>query len=154
MVAHDTEYRHAGAAFYPNGSEETSHLYAWLQLKNDDILFEKKKKSGLNEGPLLHINEEDYSGSNTVAKLLVKASNRSDLLGKDALEVAEIDQWLDISNEIEENLFNMLNEYLTERVYLIEDKITLADILLYVRIHQKMKKVSSEERDDGTFPMV
>lgn len=38
--------------------------------------------------------------------------------------------------------FQMLNEYLTERVYLIEDKITLADILLYVRIHQKMVRVN------------
>lgn len=44
-----------------------------------------------------------------MAKLLVKASNHSDLLGKDALEVAEIDQWLDISCEIEETLFNVRN---------------------------------------------
>ena len=148
-----------GAILHLNGTKELENLLGYLQLRPPTLTVDKKKKCGLNEGPMFLKNNQSVSGFTTVAKALVLHAKQPQLLGADHLHHAEVDQWLeyaqnvilpaDLSGEKSQirTAFSELNTFLADRTYLVRDGLSVADILVFTCVHSEMKNLTSMQRE-------
>ncbi|XP_033738559.1 eukaryotic translation elongation factor 1 epsilon-1-like [Pecten maximus] len=133
--------------------DELSRLATYLGVSCGKISFDGKEKV-----PVLKVqNNSNPKGLITVAKYLTRSSQHAkSLLGATSEEKAAIDQWLeyrvtridrstqdkDVSNTLKE-----LNHYLTDKVYVMGNSLTLADILLYNGLVKGMGSLTFYEKE-------
>ncbi|XP_060077449.1 eukaryotic translation elongation factor 1 epsilon-1-like [Ylistrum balloti] len=117
--------------------EELSRLATYLGVSCGKISFDGKEKV-----PVLKVqNNSNPKGLVTVAKYLTRSSQHADaLLGATQEDKAAVDQWLeyrvthiDRSTQDKDvtSCLKELNQYLADKVYIMGNWLTLADILLY-----------------------
>lgn len=139
-----------------NGVKELENSLGFLHLKPPGLIIDKKRKSGLNEGPVFVKNGTSISGFTTVAKALVTHSNHPELLGKDSFERAEVDQWLDYTQSFLcyadsmqlKALYKDLNAYLEDKTYFVSDSLTIADIIMFAYLYKGYKDLIYSDREN------
>ena len=148
-----------GGVLHLNGSKELENLLGFLQLRPPNLTIDRKKKCGLNEGPLFVKNNQAVSGVITVAKALVLHAQQQLLLGEDELQRAEVDQWLDysqhvvlVANKSDDKsqiraVFNELNTFLADKTFFVSDRLSLADVILFTYVHNEIKNLTSMQKE-------
>ena len=149
-----------GAVLHLNGTKELENLLGYLQLRPPNLTIDKKKKGGLNEGPTLVKNNLTVSGFTTVAKALPLHAKQPQLLGRDQLLRAEVDQWLHYANnnilpaeraddksQIR-TVLKELNTFLADKTFLVGEAVSVADIVVFACVHNEMKKLAAMQRED------
>ncbi|XP_069127170.1 eukaryotic translation elongation factor 1 epsilon-1-like [Argopecten irradians] len=133
--------------------DELSRLATYLGVSCGKISFDGKEKV-----PVLKVqNNTNPKGLITVAKYITRSSkNAANLLGATPEEKAAIDQWLEyrvtridrstLDKDVTNNL-RELNQYLTDKVYVMGNSLTLADILLYNGLVRVMGSLSFYEKE-------
>eukprot|EP00111_Clytia_hemisphaerica_P010569 TCONS_00030874-protein len=131
-----------------NGSKQLDCLIRQLDINS--IKIDKKKCTSLNEGPVFQSNSS-VSGLAAVARALTKKSSQSSLLGTDVLEQAEVDQWLHYcvsQYAIDKSAaWNAMNDYLNDKVYFINNKLTLADIFVYTFLERDLEHFTAADKE-------
>ncbi|KAJ2852836.1 G4 quadruplex nucleic acid binding protein, partial [Coemansia erecta] len=88
-------------------------------------------------------------GTNSVAQLLAAKYN-SAFAGETDAEKAEVSQWLTMSarhGQSERQVFaQTINEHLAGKTYIVSNRITLADIVVFSNIHAFMDSLSAQKR--------
>jgi elongation factor 1-gamma len=117
------------------------------------------KKNPIGKTPVLETPEGFIAESNAIAKYIALLDQKRSLLGRNALEEAQVEQWTDFTlNELEPNImtwigpilgyldydqetheqgvknlkraFDALNRHLEARTYLVGERLSLADIIM------------------------
>ncbi|XP_014780981.1 eukaryotic translation elongation factor 1 epsilon-1 [Octopus bimaculoides] len=102
---------------------------------------------------VLKENGLNVQGFLSIAKHLTRTSNQQVLLGKTPAEQAFVDQWLEymiLNLDAKTDKYSSLqdlNSYLSDRVYMIGNCITLADLLLFFALHQTMSELTFQEKE-------
>ncbi|CAB4386032.1 unnamed protein product [Rhizophagus irregularis] len=68
---------------------------------------------------------------------------------KNETNAAEVQKWLKLTEEADKNPSKVekeLNEHLTTRTYIVENYLTVADLVAFARIYNSVEKLSSNER--------
>ncbi|EXX74934.1 uncharacterized protein OCT59_022560 [Rhizophagus irregularis] len=71
------------------------------------------------------------------------------LAAKNETNAAEVQKWLKLTEEADKNpskVAKELNEHLTTRTYIVENYLTVADLVAFARIYNSVEKLSSNER--------
>ncbi|CAG8592931.1 10285_t:CDS:2 [Rhizophagus irregularis] len=68
------------------------------------------------------------------------------LAAKNETNAAEVQKWLKLTEEADKNPSKELNEHLTTRTYIVENYLTVADLVAFARIYNSVEKLSSNER--------
>ncbi|KAG8442406.1 hypothetical protein GDO86_011263 [Hymenochirus boettgeri] len=124
--------------------ESVSHTILSLQQKNSKIPVLQNKKG------------HRMVGLATIASYLVKEAKIEEILGSTVEEKAIVQQWLEYRTshidrvscwEDIRNILKDLNHYLEDKVYFVENMITLADILIYYGLHPVIAGLSFQEKE-------
>jgi elongation factor 1-gamma len=127
------------------------------------------KKNPLGQVPLLDTPDGPIFESNSMARYVVRKGNDKGLYGANDYEACQVDQWLDVSRSIEPFLFFWvgpvfgyapyneqmkknavervskhlagINRHLEGRTWFVGDRVTLADIVMFVSLSSAMKTV-------------
>ncbi|XP_059501949.1 eukaryotic translation elongation factor 1 epsilon-1 [Stegostoma tigrinum] len=112
---------------------------------------------GDNSVPVLQTNNScGLVGLTTIASHLVKVAKKEVLLGSTAEKSAIVQQWLEYritridscnSQEDRKMILKELNCYLEDKVYLVGNSLTLADIMVYNGLHPIVVELNHEERE-------
>jgi len=94
-----------------------------------------------------------------ITKSFVHLSNRTGLLGKSQEDLAFVEQWLTIATRLflsnakslPEKMLLSLNSQLLSSTYLVSNKITIADVVLYAALHLNMKSIIDQTQKDGAL---
>ncbi|XP_046857770.1 eukaryotic translation elongation factor 1 epsilon-1-like [Xenia sp. Carnegie-2017] len=103
----------------------------------------------LPDGNLLH-------GTMTTMKAIARTT-KCDILGKDALEEAEVQQWMEYcltkidasqndKSEMKE-IIKLLNTFLVDKVYFVGYSLTLADLLIFSMLFNVYENLTYEEKE-------
>ncbi|CAB5122188.1 unnamed protein product [Rhizophagus irregularis] len=71
------------------------------------------------------------------------------LAANNETNAAEVQKWLKLTEEADKNpskVAKELNEHLTTRTYIVENYLTVADLVAFARIYNSVEKLSSNER--------
>jgi len=95
----------------------------------------------------LEVDGQKIVGRNTIAKYLAGKANPK-LLGVSDIDKAEVEQWLVYVNSISEvkdlsHAHKHLDAHLRTRTYLVSNHLTLADVIVFARLHPTMVRNSS-----------
>ncbi|XP_075930840.1 eukaryotic translation elongation factor 1 epsilon-1-like [Petromyzon marinus] len=105
--------------------------------------------------PVLHVGDgSSVVGLVSSACHVVRASGQLQLLGLDAGDRAVVQQWAEYAVALEQGnkdslktALRELNDYLADRVFIVGNYLTLADILLYHRLHPVLAVLGVQERE-------
>ncbi|XP_026148468.1 eukaryotic translation elongation factor 1 epsilon-1 [Mastacembelus armatus] len=131
---------------------ELSSLEKYLRLKKPN----KYITQGDKKVPVLqHNSGSPLVGLVTIACHLVKEAKRPELLGDSAESRAMVQQWLEYTvtklngyrKEDIKTILKDLNLYLQDKVYLAGNQFTLADPLMYFRIHPIILDLAVQEKE-------
>nr|XP_054772030.1 eukaryotic translation elongation factor 1 epsilon-1-like [Lytechinus pictus] len=106
--------------------------------------------------PCIQCNGTSVSGLMSICTYLATTSGKAELVGKDAKSRALVGQWLEYrvtevdrcqGDKEERNVFKELNAYLSTRTYFVEQRFSLADLLLYYGLHNKVNGLTYHEKE-------
>ncbi|RUS25304.1 hypothetical protein BC938DRAFT_472352 [Jimgerdemannia flammicorona] len=98
---------------------------------------------------VLELDGQKIEGNNTVSKYLAAHATEKHLLGVSDVDHAEVDQWLTWTNttlkvankkELITEL-KFLDDHLVTRTYLIANRLTLSDLVVYANVHPNAKSL-------------
>nr|CCA19607.1 conserved hypothetical protein [Albugo laibachii Nc14] len=111
-------------------------------------------------GPIrLRLGKTETFECNTIIRFFARRSEReAELYGKDALEKASASMWLERSRQLnsatEEELNDFLEEldsYLAKRTYIVADRVTLADAVLFYALYPCVKDSTAAGNREGNL---
>lgn len=128
--------------------QELIDLAAFLNIPPAHI-----SNSGNLAVPVLHDNSGmEIRGLVSISKHLARNSSRAELLGHTAEEKALVNQWMEYritkidpcENDVRsmQGVLKELNSYLTDKVFFVGHRFTLADVLLYRSLHRIFMELS------------
>ncbi|KAG2197922.1 hypothetical protein INT46_001679 [Mucor plumbeus] len=114
---------------------------------------------------ILEIDGEKIDAPNTIIKALVSKSNKTELLGADKAEQAQVEEWLSFANqslrgvgkkEIVSNIEKKINEHLNTKTYFINNHLTIVDVVVFGLLfsHSKSIKVTSAPNTLRWFDLI
>lgn len=141
-----------------------------FELGKDNKTEEFKKKNPLQKVPVLETPQGNIFESNAIARYVARLRTDAGLLGGSSIEQAQVDQWIDFSqNEFEparaawlyqvlgyipvnqkalgeakkecENALKIVNEHLLHNTFMVGNRVTLADITLFAALVEPMQKL-------------
>ncbi|KAI8090101.1 uncharacterized protein B0P05DRAFT_529332 [Gilbertella persicaria] len=135
---------------------------------NEILLVHKLTKSDaqIETGSELvfEVAEAKYDAPNTIIKQLVSQS-KSELLGKDKAEQAQVEEWLSFTNqslrgvgkkELVSNIEKKINDHLSNHTYFVNNHLTIVDIVIFglLYAHHKNIKVQSAPNTLRWFDLI
>ncbi|CAH1765583.1 19826_t:CDS:2 [Entrophospora sp. SA101] len=126
-----------------NKDKTTSLVYNYL------LPIQLEVKDAADENPVLTLaDNKNIVGSNSVIIYLIE--NFGELKHKNANDIIEVQKWLNETDpQINPNLKNVakdLNDHLALRTYIIGNYLTVADLVVFSRLHSIIAEFSSESR--------
>ena len=99
----------------------------------------KPRESGNQEARFMGQNGDSMFGDYAIARYLIRTfAAKSGLLGANALESSQVDQWIDFVNSRSSSNLSIalaaVNLHLKTRNFLVSGSVTLADIVMWVSI--------------------
>ncbi|KAI9362155.1 hypothetical protein BD770DRAFT_434116 [Pilaira anomala] len=114
----------------------------------------------------LEVDNEKMDAPNTIIKYLVsKSADKTELLGTDKTEQAQVEEWLSYTNqslrgvgkkEIVSNIEKKLNDHLKTNTYFVNNHLTIVDIVIFGLLfsHTKSIKVTSAPNTLRWFDLI
>ncbi len=141
-----------------------------FELGKDNKTEEFKRKNPLQKVPVLETPQGNIFESNAIVRYVARLRSDAGLLGGSSLEQAQVDQWIDFSqNEFEparaawlyqvlgyipanpkslgeakkecEAALKIVNEHLLHNTFMVGNRVTLADINLFVALVDPLQKI-------------
>jgi len=110
------------------------------------------------QGPSLVNGSNSFHSMIVIARTLVSLGKNPELLGTSPEDVSFVEQWLITASRLfytgsapTSKFLESLNSQLITSVYLVGNRITLADVVLYVALHNTMKQNLSQAQKNGTL---
>ncbi|KAG1446655.1 hypothetical protein G6F55_011451 [Rhizopus delemar] len=100
----------------------------------------------------LEVSGEKIDTPNAIVKYLVSQANKPELLGNNAVEQAQVEEWLSFATqglrnagkkEIISNIEKKFNEHLSTRTFFVGNHLTIVDIVVFGILHSYTKNLKA-----------